>query len=735
MNIDIEAFEYAIKKIDDGFIFENFALGFLNAVLGYEFIPVGGTKDKGIDGYQHVFCRKGSEKIIYQLSTEKTFEDKITNTIIKLNENTIKYDRIYYITNRKLNNTDSFTEKLFDKYVIPIIIFDIRWFISNSNHSEATIRAYQSYVETYLHEFTKPGKSQVVANLDGDSRLYVFLSQQFDQRNEDFKLDDLLADTLILYALEGTDPDKEKFLTQDCIKKAIKKYVKFDPQLLDQKINQRLVRLASKPNKKINYHPTKNAYCLPFKTRLEIEERNIKDEILLNTFFSQTKDLIKKYFKDLDVNVKNIQTLIGEIFNKIYEKQGLEFSNFVLNGDSKSIIEQDLAMVIANTVDNSSVVLKNKEKVKTAIHLSIREIVYNGSPEQHRFLKSLSNTYLMMFMLKWEPKITTYFETLASNLNVFVDNSIIVPALSEYYLSDENKRHWTLLKRSSESGIKLFINESLLDELVSHFSKIRNVYYRDYHKNEKFYLDDDYELLFINEVLIRSYFYAKKKNLINTFDDFLNNFVDPNLRLAKDELITYLKEVFGIIYFSNEAWDMKIDKDEKRKLTDKLEEKKIRPKAENDAEMILAIYYLRQKNNESSSSGIFGYKTWWLSKDTSTYWAVEEVLVEKYPISCYIRPDFIYNYIALKPTSEDVRNAYSEIFPTMLGVNLSYHMPSEVSSTVQQKIKEFHDKPEIRVKQILRQLGDKLKSDPSLRNRHSVELFLDTEMKKISEID
>lgn len=730
MNIDTAAFQHAISKIDDGFIFENFGLSFLNAVQGHEFIPVGGTKDKGVDGYQHIYSRKYNEKIIYQLSTEITFEAKIKNTLEKLKQNGIKIDRLYYVTNRKLNNTDQIVENLYDKYKIPITIFSLPWFVSNSNHSQSTIRAYQAYVDTYLHEFTKPGRSQVVANLDSDSRLYVFLSQQFNTRSDKFKLDDLLSDTLILYALEGTDPDKELFKIKEEVKESIKKYIKFDPQLLDQKINERLNTLSTKP-RKINFHPEKG-YCLPFETRLEIEERNLKDDILLKTFLDQTKTLIKRFFKDLDVNVKNIQDLIRDVFNKIYEKQGLEFSNFVLNGDNKSIIEQDLSTVIGNVVDNSPVVLKNKEKVKTAIHLSIREIVYNGSQEQHQFLQSLSNTYLMMFMLQWEPKISTYFETLASNLNIFVDNSIIVPALSEYYLEEGNKRHWNLLKQSSKSGISLYINESLLDELASHFSKIRNVYYRDFHENEQFYLDDDYELLFVDEVLIRAYFYAKKRSLVQTFDNFINNFVDPDLKQAKEELIMYLKEIFGIIYISNEAWDIKIDEDEKTKLADKLEEKKLRATAESDADMILSIYYLRNKHNESSDSGIFGYKTWWLSKDTNTYWAVEEVLGKKYPISCYIRPDFIYNYIALKPTTDEIVSSYGEIFPTMLGVNLSYHMPKEVSTTVKQKIKEFHDKPEIRVKQILKNLGEKLKSDPNLRNRHSVELFLDSEMKKLS---
>ena len=121
--------------------------------------------------------------------------------------------------------------------------------------------------------------------------------------------------------------------------------------------------LSTKP-RKIKYHSKLNGYCLPYETRLEIEERNLKDEILLNEFHSQAKKIIKRYFKDINIQVRDIEALITNVFNKIFEKQGLEFSNFVLNGDSKSIIEQELSDVIAVAVDESSVVIKNKEKVK-----------------------------------------------------------------------------------------------------------------------------------------------------------------------------------------------------------------------------------------------------------------------------------------------------------------------------------------------------------------------------------
>jgi hypothetical protein len=293
MQVDKEAFEYAITKIDDGNIFEIFGNDFLSAVLGYSFIPVGRTKDKGIDAFQHIFSRNDSQKHIFQLSTELDHVGKIYFTIKKLQENEIEFDRLVYVTNRKINNTESLIDEVFDKTKIPLTIYDIRWFLVHCNQSAQTIKAYQIFVDTYLHEYSKPGKYQTVADLDSDSRLFVFLGQQFDSNRDDLKLDDLLADTLILYALEGTDPDKHNLKSEAQIKESIKKYLKFDPQLLDSKISERLVALITKP-RKIKFHTKEQGFCLPYETRLEIGERNIKDEVLFNSFYSQTQESIKK---------------------------------------------------------------------------------------------------------------------------------------------------------------------------------------------------------------------------------------------------------------------------------------------------------------------------------------------------------------------------------------------------------------------------------------------------------
>lgn len=115
MQVDKEAFEIAIAKIDDGIIFEEFGKTFLSSVLGYGFIPVGGTKDKGVDGFQFVYSRDKQTKHIFQLSTELGHDGKIYGTIETLQNNEIDFERLVYVTNRKINNAEKLIDEVFQK--------------------------------------------------------------------------------------------------------------------------------------------------------------------------------------------------------------------------------------------------------------------------------------------------------------------------------------------------------------------------------------------------------------------------------------------------------------------------------------------------------------------------------------------------------------------------------------------------------------------------------------------
>ena len=43
-----------------------------------------------------------------------------------------------------------------------------------------------------------------------------------------------------------------------------------------------------------------------------------------------------------------------------------------------------------------------------------------------------------------------------------------------------------------------------------------------------------------------------------------------------------------------------------------------------------------------------------------------------------MRADFLYNRKALAPKKNEIDNMFKEVFPSMMGINLSFHMPKEI---------------------------------------------------------
>ncbi|MDR4501176.1 MAG: hypothetical protein MRJ96_06970 [Nitrospirales bacterium] len=730
--VDPKACMCALGHIDDGFVFEDFAKNFLSGRLGYSFVPAGGIRDKGIDGLDHVFNQEGNQKVIYQFSIEKDGEGKASGSVKLLKDNNIKFDRFTYVTNQEIKDKDKLIDELADKHKKPMQVYDLLWFGANVNNSPATVNAYEVFKNNYLHEFQKPGAGFEIGDLVSDPRLYVFLRQQWDMRKDALNLDQVLADTLILYALEGTDPDENILKNREEIIKEIGKYLKFQPKVLTSQIDDRLQILSSKPERKIKYHTKDNGYCLPYETRKELTDKNLRDLALHKSFRESIVPELKKYLRTDDVRIQDAVSLINETLNKLFYRQGLEFSDLVSTGHSKEAFEKDLYGTISEVVDESRVILKNKQSVKKALLLTIRNLVYHGTTEQKEYLKCLANTYMLLFLLQCEPKVSLFFTQMASKLDVYVCTSILIPALSEICLDEQNRRYWNLLSGAKAAGVKLRINETILNELAAHIKKIINNYEEEFKDSEELY-DDDITIIYIKEILIRAYFYSKLKNNISTFNDFIDKFCNPTLANLNRDLLLCLQENFGVEFVPLESTGINIDKTELTQLTTALEqEKRDKHRASNDAKLILTIFALREKNREMSHQNWSGYRTWWLSSDKVTHRTVCQVFSNKYSVSCYMRPDFLYNYISLAPHTEVIKEVYQNIFPNLLGVNISHSLPDEVINSVRSFINEHQAKDKGRMKGILSDLSDKLITDPNYSSRERVNLFLENQKKQFT---
>ena len=727
--VDPRAFVFAMSKISDGFVFERFAQELLSQVLGSAFIPVGGVGDKGIDGLEYCFTAQNINRTIYQMSIEREAEPKIRRTIERLRENSISCSRLFYVTNRSISNEHDIIEHIFVDHDISLTIYDVDWLRTKINTSEGTVRTYLAFADTYCHEFISTPLTLEVADLVSDPRVFVYLRQYWEGRSEKSRLDELLADTIILIGLDGTDPEKGILRTEQELVDQSRSYIKFPIQLLESTIHARLDYLSRKPIRRIRHHSKENNYCLPYETRFELQQKQLSDAALQDSFLAQTEERLEARLKEHKIRVRDGAQLITSAFNGLFREQGIEFASFILNPMKPVAIEKSLAEIISKVVDDSPVVASNKDGAKQALLGAIREIVYKGTPDEIEYLRRLSSSYMMLFLLRCDPKVALFFSTMASHLRLLVDNSLLVPAISEFPLAQQNRRHWNLLKKAQATGVKMYITRPHLTELAVHL--LRSVAkYDDLYKGQERFYRDETTILYVEEILIRSYLYARIEGMDTTYEKFIDNFVSPEARDPEHELLIWLNGTFGIELLSEKKEGIQLDPEDLERVVAELSSHKDEIRARSDAHTILAVIALREFDSEKDKSGPFGYHTWWLSKDTTAQRAAQKALGEKYSTDICMRADFLNNYIALSPNIEEINRAFDAVFPTIVGVSIAQHVPPEICVKVQQLIKEHGQRDPARVTAIIGSLADKIKVE-SLGSMQKVELYLDQKLEEM----
>jgi hypothetical protein len=313
---------------------------------------------------------------------------------------------------------------------------DVRWFGLNINHSTNTIRLFQKLEDENLHIYAKPNTGFELINVK-DPRIFVFLRQQVERSEYTAHLDELLVDTLIFLALDDTDPDKDILRTKSEILTLIAGFSKFDTKWLDGTVTKRLAVLSTKPLRKIKHHRKIDQYCLPYETRQEWTERQVSDWKLYQEFSQTTETMLIKELSLQNIAVNEPFKLLEKTIQNLFYQQGLEFSQFVSTGDGSNAIDKSLRNLIAEVVDKSSVVPAKRPGTTAALLNTLRNIIYRGSTAQLEFPRKLADTYRMLFLLQIDPQLAKYFEVMAGKLHIYVDTSILIPAMSEYFLDEK----------------------------------------------------------------------------------------------------------------------------------------------------------------------------------------------------------------------------------------------------------------------------------------------------------
>jgi len=272
----------------------------------------------------------------------------------------------------------------------------------------------------------------------------------------------------------------------------------------------------------------------------------------------------------------------------------------------------------------------------------------------------------------------------------------------------------------ASAGSKLVLTEPVLEEVQNHL-RTTDLEFRNYFAVQEKRMT--YQLARnCPKILIRAYFYSKfdppERILVPTsWTAYLGQFCKPSKLDSvegKEELRRYLLSNFSLTFESRDEIEAVISDDKYRTEVDQIAtclspEKAMSELALNDAVMAVAVYGRRKKSGEMAQQTAFGYRTWWLTGETTILKCTRQ-LMESHGARYIIRPEFLLNFIAMSPKTSQVRAAYKSIFPSLLGIQLANRMKNSVYHDMMKKVRDAASLEPGKQEAVIAQCSDELKS-------------------------
>lgn len=671
-----------------------------------------------------------------QASIEERIESKVESTIARLREFGRNPTRLIYASSRLVKHIDKLEESLTEELDVVIRMFDANYFSSHVNDSAQTREAFRNHLE-YLTEYLRRigGTALVAPSLNVKSpAAYVFLRQELDRRGGNTELIDAVTDSLIMWALEGTDPDEGILMSIDEVAGRILAEVPLARELLSERIPLRLGALSKKTEgrRTINWHRTEDAFCLPYATRLLIEDENAQDEALMLRVQDGFRERLRKAGLDETLVDSGAQTVMLAM-QATYEKQGLRLAAYL---EAKDAPDDELAIAdqVFDAMHKLDVKPTNAYAMGDAVLASIRASLYASSEDERLYFGKLSRTYSLLFTLQSDPQVVRYFQDMAGDFYLYVGADILVRCLSERYLRPEDQMTRNMLKMLAAAGSTLVLAEPVLVEVVNHLRRCDHEYRNVIQSVEQ---NIDYDMARnVGPIVLRAYLYSKLSDTIAThppdswplFVEQICTYSRLHTRGAVEEVKGYLLGAFSMLFESRSELEALVHDAQVEELGEKLEVwKRHAELARNDALLACSIYGRRNALGEGSTATEFGHRTWWLTKETTILRYTGDLVAEYGGSRYMMRPEFALNFLSFAPSAEEVRNTYAAIFPSLLGIRLAKRMDEPAFHALIQSVNNAQALEPARRAAAMATMADTLKGD--FRRNYDVDLWSATEPK------
>lgn len=704
----------------EGFPFERFAQEMQSNLAGAEFVPTGGFSDGGADGVtEGLYENTSRPTMFFQARIRPDVETKIRHTVSRLRKVGRDIRTLIYFSSQHVSRFDLIEEALSEELDVTIRIRDASFISAHVNDNTVTHQAFRQHLSHYVAYLRRVGSSKLIpssAHVKSPA-VFTFLSQEVERRKGDTTALDAMTDALILWSLEGTDPDKGIFMTRGDVLKKIVQELPSVEALVQESIGRRMEELAKKEHRMVRWHRKEDLFCLPFEMRLTIEAENASDVMLRDAVLSGLHDRIQHSVSELsEADCATGADVALRALQLTFEKQGLEFAAFL--HDASAVGESpDIASSIAAALSACGVTGRAANRLAPAVFQALREVFYRSTDDERLYLRRLSNTYALLFILNTEPRLMEFFQDMAGDFYLYVGADQILKALSEQFLDEPDQMARNALRIASSLGATLVLTEPVLEEVVGHFRACDYEFRNHIAVSESLMTFD--LVRNVGPIMIRAYLYARinpelqaKPKSWAAFIQQFCSYEELHKESGESEFLAYLLRKFSMEWVPSDDLEDLVDVEAVAELARMLAPSKPRRElADNDALLAHAVFGRRSAMKEIASTNEFGFSTWWLTGETSILRHTIDLIKSQRGARYIMRPEFLLNFVALAPSAENSRRAFANVFPTLLGVRLAKRMDAKAFHSVMEKVDEASQLDDDRRGAAIASIVDKLKGD------------------------
>jgi len=729
----VKAFKVTDEEHADAF--ERFANAFL--VDDYpEMKALGGKKDKAMDGYIYN-DESGKVSIIVQscVSPASKARTKVLDTIKKLKKNDLIPEIFIYCTSANIGTElDETKKELRRDHKVTLEVCDAAWFVARHQTSQNRASTCETYAQQTLEPFVRslqPTKLYSLVLEKDQQRVAVqYLEAVNLDRSKNGNLTKGIFDGLIACVTRDSDPPAKAYPEEAIVTAICGMFPTGHTARIKEIVPGRIQHLVNK--KALHFNQQAGGYVLSFDYRKRVQGNIQKAQDIELGFLAALGEAVKNTAEALQVDYEFQTDRIVQIGHQVVlwylREQGKVVSDptaallNILNAEK--LLEEFLKLHPLPAATAKSPL--TEEQLKDLLPPALFTTLNTKEQEIRHYLRGKADLFIVHGFLQATPDVQEACAKLLGNDVLYLDTTILIRCIAEYYSSGSRKPLMETLEGAKRVGYQIRTWTPYIGELVSH---LRNRVLKEWSNHYSYRQPVDLQaLLLAARTLVRVFCEraaADGRQLPDYISEILGE-TDP-----QENAVEFLKEMFEIetkdLPNFDEADEEVRSRVEEAWLREKrrpenIEEDRFQLLVKNDVNSYVSILKLRRTMKPAGPN--YGHKVWYLSLDR-TPWRVARVLSPEgdstYDVAMSL--SYLMNCVATLAITGKA-NLPEELIPATTILEESNLVSHEIRAIYEKEV-DFNEKPFMQVRRV-RDLTHRLKSSKPMLEE-PLDIDVDTE--------